>query len=57
MGDSSIESDDGIVNIDSTIRFEDLTFEDEVGGGSFGKIFKGDYFGTPVAIKKFVESG
>lgn len=39
------------------IRFEDLTGPDggewvRIGGGSFGVVFKGEYLGTPVAIKE-----
>jgi len=44
---------DGIpLEDDLRIEFDDLRFEVEVAEGAFGKIFKGDYYGTPVAIKK-----
>ncbi|EGC29222.1 hypothetical protein DICPUDRAFT_99895 [Dictyostelium purpureum] len=34
------------------INIEDLEFGPEIGKGAYGKIFKGEYFGTPVGIKE-----
>ncbi|KAN0025414.1 hypothetical protein ACTFIU_003675 [Dictyostelium citrinum] len=34
------------------INIDDLEFGQEIGKGAYGKIFKGEYFGTPVAIKE-----
>lgn len=33
---------------DYLIDFDDLDFGDPIGKGNFGKVYKGDYFGTPV---------
>ncbi|GAM20411.1 hypothetical protein SAMD00019534_035860 [Acytostelium subglobosum LB1] len=35
-----------------TIDFEDLEIGREIGSGGFGKVYKGEYLQTPVAIKK-----
>jgi predicted Ser/Thr protein kinase len=43
---------EGIWETDFKIAYTDLNFEGEVAEGAFGKIYKGDYFGTPVAIKR-----
>eukprot|EP00005_Dracoamoeba_jomungandri_P002145 CAMPEP_0174255542 /NCGR_PEP_ID=MMETSP0439-20130205/4863_1 /TAXON_ID=0 /ORGANISM="Stereomyxa ramosa, Strain Chinc5" /LENGTH=1026 /DNA_ID=CAMNT_0015337767 /DNA_START=90 /DNA_END=3170 /DNA_ORIENTATION=- len=52
------DDDDGIFIPDYvySIPFSCLDFspEDEVAEGAFGKIFKGEYLGTDVAIKKFL---
>jgi serine/threonine protein kinase len=53
MGD-----DEGLIkNLDDAwnINYEDLVFEEEIGKGGFGSVYKGEYFGTPVAIKRVVE--
>eukprot|EP01132_Coremiostelium_polycephalum_P007850 gene7850-9664_t len=34
------------------INIDDLEFGPEIGKGAYGKIFKGEYFGTPVGIKE-----
>lgn len=34
------------------IPFEDLVFKETIGKGSFGSVFKGNYLGVDVAIKK-----
>ncbi|KYR00437.1 LISK family protein kinase [Tieghemostelium lacteum] len=34
------------------INFDDLEFGQLVGKGAYGKIYKGEYFGTPVGIKE-----
>lgn len=44
--------DDGL-----SIREEDLIVEGAIGRGVFGVVYKGSYFGTPVAIKKLHVSG
>eukprot|EP01101_Sappina_pedata_P000389 TRINITY_DN1041_c0_g1_i1.p1 TRINITY_DN1041_c0_g1~~TRINITY_DN1041_c0_g1_i1.p1 ORF type:complete len:670 (+),score=197.05 TRINITY_DN1041_c0_g1_i1:49-2010(+) len=37
------------------LDFEDLIFGKEIGKGQFGSVFKGDYIGSPVAIKQVFE--
>ncbi|OWZ06860.1 TKL/DRK protein kinase [Phytophthora megakarya] len=44
--------DDGL-----SIREEDLVVDAAIGRGVFGVVYKGSYFGTPVAIKKLHVSG
>eukprot|EP01133_Synstelium_polycarpum_P012263 gene12263-14373_t len=34
------------------INIDDLEFGPEIGKGAYGRIFKGEYFGTPVGIKE-----
>jgi hypothetical protein len=51
--DSGSNDHEGIWETDFKIDYKDLNFEGEVAEGAFGKIYKGDYFGTPVAIKKY----
>jgi hypothetical protein len=54
--DSGSNDHEGIWETDFKIDYKDLNFEGEVAEGAFGKIYKGDYFGTPVAIKKYSSS-
>jgi len=42
----------GVVKEEWTINFDDLEFGEEIGSGAFGTVFKGDYYGTVVAIKR-----
>eukprot|EP01089_Gocevia_fonbrunei_P014261 TRINITY_DN3869_c0_g1_i1.p1 TRINITY_DN3869_c0_g1~~TRINITY_DN3869_c0_g1_i1.p1 ORF type:complete len:438 (-),score=76.92 TRINITY_DN3869_c0_g1_i1:38-1351(-) len=37
------------------IEYEDLVFEKEIGRGAFGAVYKGNYYGTEVAIKKILD--
>ena len=37
------------------IKHEEITFEKQLGRGSFGEVWKGEYQGTPVAIKQLYE--
>jgi len=48
--------DEGLIsNLDEAwnINYEDLDFGKEIGKGGFGSVYQGEYFGTPVAIKKY----
>jgi len=49
---SVLAEDSGLVQEEWSIPFDDLTLENSIGEGSFGKVMKGDYFGTKVAVKK-----
>ena len=47
--------DDGLIeNFEEvwTIDLEEIEFGDAIGRGAFGEVFKGEYFGTEVAVKK-----
>lgn len=50
--------DDGMIeNLEDVWRldFNDLEFEKIIGKGAFGEVYKGTYFGTPVAIKRIFD--
>jgi len=34
------------------INYSDLTFDQAIGGGNFGRVYKGTYKGADVAIKR-----
>jgi len=36
------------------IRLDDLRFEQEIGKGAFGQVFRASYYGTTVAVKKII---
>lgn len=42
----------GVVKEEWTINYDDLEFAEEIGSGAFGTVFRGDYYGTVVAIKR-----
>eukprot|EP01089_Gocevia_fonbrunei_P009460 TRINITY_DN2176_c0_g1_i1.p1 TRINITY_DN2176_c0_g1~~TRINITY_DN2176_c0_g1_i1.p1 ORF type:complete len:506 (+),score=80.36 TRINITY_DN2176_c0_g1_i1:55-1572(+) len=39
------------------INYTDLEFRNEIGKGKFGKVYSGEYIGTPVAIKRINNPG
>jgi len=56
--EETTDEEDGLV-IDEelwNISYDDLNFEKEIGHGSFGVVYKGEYFGTPVAIKMLLNT-
>lgn len=36
------------------INYNDIVFKDRVGKGQFGNVYKADYFGTEVCVKKIL---
>ncbi|OQS03189.1 kinase [Thraustotheca clavata] len=40
----------------AAIEYKDLQFANQIGQGAIGAVFKGDYHGTPVVIKKMLQS-
>lgn len=43
---------EGLPTIDHNIPLSDLIFEKKIGKGGFGQVWKANYFGTDVAVKK-----
>ncbi|XP_009769085.1 putative serine/threonine-protein kinase SIS8 isoform X2 [Nicotiana tabacum] len=40
---------------DCEIPFEDITLGERIGLGSYGEVYRGDWHGTEVAVKKFID--
>ncbi|KAJ3694917.1 hypothetical protein LUZ60_000294 [Juncus effusus] len=54
-GTESIKSDvtlDDVAELE--IQWEDITLGERIGLGSFGEVYKGDWHGTEIAVKKFL---
>lgn len=47
---------DGVPRVDEiTIPFSDIQFEKKIGKGAFGEVWKAQYLGTDVAVKKMFQ--
>merc|ERR1711981_385484 len=53
-GQRSAVDEIGLPSLDEAflIPKDDLVFEEQIGKGSFGNVYKGDYMGLPIAIKR-----
>ncbi|KAG5522526.1 hypothetical protein RHGRI_034628 [Rhododendron griersonianum] len=57
-GDDSTRSDVSLDDVmDCEIPWEDLTLGERIGLGSYGEVYRGDWHGTEVAVKKFLDQG
>ncbi|XP_039144213.1 probable serine/threonine-protein kinase SIS8 isoform X1 [Dioscorea cayenensis subsp. rotundata] len=54
-GNDSVRSDIALDEVaDCEIQWEDLVLGERIGLGSFGEVYRGEWHGTEVAIKKFL---
>ncbi|XP_009769082.1 putative serine/threonine-protein kinase SIS8 isoform X1 [Nicotiana tabacum] len=52
----SVKSDVTLDDVaDCEIPFEDITLGERIGLGSYGEVYRGDWHGTEVAVKKFID--
>ncbi|KAM7278834.1 hypothetical protein ACFE04_005968 [Oxalis oulophora] len=55
---SSVRSDHAFDDgADCEIPFEDITLGERIGLGSYGEVYRGDWHGTEVAVKRFLDQG
>ncbi|KAH7856678.1 hypothetical protein Vadar_004157 [Vaccinium darrowii] len=55
-GNDSIRSDVSLDDVmDCEIPWEDITLGERIGLGSYGEVYRGDWHGTEVAVKKFLD--
>ncbi|CAK9139827.1 unnamed protein product, partial [Ilex paraguariensis] len=55
-GDDSAKSDVGLDDVaDCEILWEDIALGERIGLGSYGEVYRGDWHGTEVAVKKFLD--
>ncbi|XP_013591885.1 PREDICTED: serine/threonine-protein kinase EDR1 [Brassica oleracea var. oleracea] len=55
-GDESSKSDGTLDDVsDCEILWEEITLGDRIGLGSYGEVYRGDWHGTEVAAKKFLD--
>nr|KJB34267.1 hypothetical protein B456_006G056600 [Gossypium raimondii] len=55
-GNDSSKSDVALEDIaDCEIPWEDITLGERIGLGSYGEVYRGDWHGTEVAVKKFLD--
>ncbi|KAG8076154.1 hypothetical protein GUJ93_ZPchr0006g44734 [Zizania palustris] len=56
IGTESARSDIALEGVaEFEIQWEEITLGERVGLGSFGEVYRGDWHGTEVAVKKFVQ--
>ncbi|KAL3529160.1 hypothetical protein ACH5RR_008482 [Cinchona calisaya] len=57
-GNDSAKSDDMLDDVaDCEIPWEDMTLGERIGLGSYGEVFRGDWHGTEVSVKRFLDQG
>ncbi|XP_016500891.2 putative serine/threonine-protein kinase SIS8 isoform X1 [Nicotiana tabacum] len=55
-GNDSVKSDVTLDDVsDCEIPFEDITLGERIGLGSYGEVYRGEWHGTEVAVKKFLD--
>jgi tRNA A-37 threonylcarbamoyl transferase component Bud32 len=55
-GNDSTKSDMSLDDVaDCEIPWEDITLGERIGLGSYGEVYRGDWHGTEVAVKKFLD--
>ncbi|KAL8110951.1 hypothetical protein AgCh_026642 [Apium graveolens] len=55
-GNDSTRSDTSLEDVsDCEIPWEDITIGERIGLGSYGEVYRGDWHGTEVAVKKFLD--
>ncbi|XP_063942444.1 probable serine/threonine-protein kinase SIS8 isoform X2 [Daucus carota subsp. sativus] len=55
-GNDSTRSDTSLDEVsDCEIPWEDITLGERIGLGSYGEVYRGDWHGTEVAVKKFLD--
>ncbi|XP_057987689.1 probable serine/threonine-protein kinase SIS8 isoform X2 [Hevea brasiliensis] len=57
-GNDSLKSDAGLDDIaECEIPWEEITLGERIGLGSYGEVYRGDWHGTEVAVKRFLDQG
>ncbi|XVF09488.1 hypothetical protein REPUB_Repub07fG0097400 [Reevesia pubescens] len=57
-GNDSSKSDATLDDVaDCEIPWEEITLGDRIGLGSYGEVYRGEWHGTEVAVKKFLDQG
>ncbi|OAY46541.1 hypothetical protein MANES_06G007900v8 [Manihot esculenta] len=57
-GNDSLKSDAGLDDIaECDIPWEEITLGERIGLGSYGEVYRGDWHGTEVAVKRFLDQG
>ncbi|KAI7747040.1 hypothetical protein M8C21_029981, partial [Ambrosia artemisiifolia] len=55
-GNDSLNSDVSLKDVsDCEISWEDITLGERIGLGSYGEVYRGDWHGTEVAVKRFLD--
>ncbi|KAK9278000.1 hypothetical protein L1049_027557 [Liquidambar formosana] len=57
-GNDNAKSDAALDDVaDCEIPWEEITLGERIGLGSYGEVYRGDWHGTEVAVKKFLDQG